>query len=192
MFSSAVATSSGSAANVAGTSSGWTGARSRRGLEPLVDDALVRGMHVDEHEAVAVLRQDVDAVQLREREAERMRVVGGGTRRPRLRGVVASAEQACVEAGGLAGHRRARVRVRRRRLRGAPRQTTARRGVGVGIALRRERRHVRATRARVVRPPRPPAARRPSPPARARPRGGRTGGRRRSRESALRSSADAR
>ena len=40
-----------------------------RGLQALVDDALVRRVHVDEHEPVAVLREDVDAVQLREREA---------------------------------------------------------------------------------------------------------------------------
>jgi hypothetical protein len=31
----------------------------------------VRRVHVDQHEARAVLRDDVDAVQLREREAER-------------------------------------------------------------------------------------------------------------------------
>ena len=35
----------------------------------------MRGVHVDEHQAVARLREDVDAVQLRERVPERM--VGG-------------------------------------------------------------------------------------------------------------------
>ena len=50
----------------------------QRRLQPLVDDALVRRVHVDEHEARAVLREHVDAVQLREREAERMRVAGVG------------------------------------------------------------------------------------------------------------------
>ena len=37
----------------------------------------MRGVHVDQHQAVAVLREHVDAVQLREREAERMIVVVG-------------------------------------------------------------------------------------------------------------------
>ena len=75
--SSAAATSSGDAANVAGTSSGCTGTRaSGRGLQALVDDPLVRRVHVDEHEAVAILREHVDAVELREREAERMLVAG--------------------------------------------------------------------------------------------------------------------
>ena len=43
-----------------------------RALQLLVHDALVRGVHVDEDQAGAVLREDVDAVQLREREAERI------------------------------------------------------------------------------------------------------------------------
>ena len=43
-------------------------------LQPLHDDALVRGVHVHEHEAGLVLRQDVDAVQLGERIAERRRL----------------------------------------------------------------------------------------------------------------------
>ena len=49
-----------------------------RGLELFVDDALVRGMHVDDDQAVPVLRQDVDAGQLGQREAQRRYVVAGG------------------------------------------------------------------------------------------------------------------
>jgi hypothetical protein len=57
-------------------------------LQALVHDALVRRMHVDEHEAGAVLREDVDAVQLRQREtradADRRRASAGRRlRRPR-------------------------------------------------------------------------------------------------------------
>ncbi len=72
------------------------------GLQPLVDDALVRRVHVHEHEAAAVLCEDVDAVELREGEAERMRIVGvprGG----RWRLGVARAEESGVERGGLGG-----------------------------------------------------------------------------------------
>ena len=43
-----------------------------RALQPLVDRALVRGVHVDEHETVRRLREDVDAVQLRDRVPERI------------------------------------------------------------------------------------------------------------------------
>src|SRR6266513_3322685 len=42
-----------------------------RSLESFVKDALVRGMHVDQYQALLVLREYVYAVQLREREAER-------------------------------------------------------------------------------------------------------------------------
>ena len=49
--------------------------RSRGGallsLELLVQDALVGGVHVDEHQAFAILRKNVDAVQLRQCGAER-------------------------------------------------------------------------------------------------------------------------
>jgi hypothetical protein len=41
-----------------------------RPLELLVEDAFVRGMHVHDDQALAVLRQDIDAVQLREGVAE--------------------------------------------------------------------------------------------------------------------------
>jgi len=47
-----------------------------RVLELLVKNALVRGVHIDDHEPVRVLRKHVDAVNLAEREAERL-VVGG-------------------------------------------------------------------------------------------------------------------
>ena len=42
-----------------------------RGLEALVDDALVRGVLVDDDEAVAGLRHDIGLMQLRARGAER-------------------------------------------------------------------------------------------------------------------------
>ena len=45
-------------------------------IELLVQDALVRRVHVDEHEPLGVLREDVDAVELAERVAERGGVVG--------------------------------------------------------------------------------------------------------------------
>ena len=40
-------------------------------LQTFIDDALVRGMHVHDDQAMPVLRQDVDAQQLSEREAQR-------------------------------------------------------------------------------------------------------------------------
>ena len=39
-------------------------------LELLVQHPLVGGVHVDENQPVAVLREDVDAVQLRQRHAQ--------------------------------------------------------------------------------------------------------------------------
>ena len=65
-----MATSSGVAAKVAGTSSGWArdGLATAIGAEllfqALVDDAFVRGVHVHQHQALGVFGQDVDAVQL--------------------------------------------------------------------------------------------------------------------------------
>src|SRR5438094_930485 len=44
-----------------------------RSLESFVKDALVRGVHVDQYQPLLVLSEDIDAVQLREREAERRR-----------------------------------------------------------------------------------------------------------------------
>jgi hypothetical protein len=75
-LASAVATSVGVAAKVAGISSGWLAERlgprpAAVGLEPLVDDALVRGVHVHHHQALGVFGQDVDAVQLRHGAAQR-------------------------------------------------------------------------------------------------------------------------
>ena len=46
-----------------------------RALELFVAYALVRGVHVDDDQAVGVLGQDVDAVELRDRIAERWRGV---------------------------------------------------------------------------------------------------------------------
>ena len=46
----------------------------------LVEYAFVRGVHVDEHQPVAVLRQDEDAVQLRQGKTEWMVVVVGQVR----------------------------------------------------------------------------------------------------------------
>ncbi len=42
------------------------------GAQALVGDALVRGVHVDQHQAARALGQDVDAHQLRQRSAERL------------------------------------------------------------------------------------------------------------------------
>ena len=52
--------------------------RVERVLEAFVDDALVRGVHVHEDEARDVLREDVDAMELREREAQHRRLRGRG------------------------------------------------------------------------------------------------------------------
>ncbi len=35
-------------------------------LQPLIDDALVGGVHIDHDQALGVFRQDIDAVQLRQ------------------------------------------------------------------------------------------------------------------------------
>ena len=40
------------------------------GFQALVNNALVRRMHVDDHQAGVVLSQDVDALQLRQRPAQ--------------------------------------------------------------------------------------------------------------------------
>ena len=40
-------------------------------FQSLVDDALMRRVHIDQHQAGVVFGQDVDAVQLRDRAAER-------------------------------------------------------------------------------------------------------------------------
>ncbi|MBK6396018.1 MAG: hypothetical protein IPF73_16180 [Betaproteobacteria bacterium] len=72
----------------------------------------MRRVHVDEHQPRAVLREHVDAVELREREAERMVVAGV---RQRRHAGPALAEQARVEGGGL-GREREGV-LRRDRLR---------------------------------------------------------------------------
>ena len=81
--------------------------RVERVLQPLVDDALVRRVHVDDHEARRVLREDVDAVQLREREPER--------------GRLARARAACASRAALVGHRGREERLVRRARAARPR-----------------------------------------------------------------------
>ena len=82
---SAISASRSDTASVAGTSSGCDAQAFAvvRGLELLVADALVRGVHVDDDQALGVLGEDVDAVQLRDRVAQR-----------RQRGVVAGRQRA--------------------------------------------------------------------------------------------------
>ena len=55
------------------------------GLQLLHHDALVRGVHVDQHQPGLVLRQDVDAVELGEGVAERGRFFAAGSGRWRQR-----------------------------------------------------------------------------------------------------------
>jgi hypothetical protein len=66
--------STGSACIDSGISSGCTAiARSaKRVLELLVQDPLVRRVHVDDHEALCVLRQHIDAMDLAKGEAKRL------------------------------------------------------------------------------------------------------------------------
>ena len=137
-------------------------ARVERALQPLVDDALVRRVHVDEHDAGAVLREHVDAVELREREAQRMRVVG---RRADRAGRLAARPRA-----GRRASRRTR-RTRRRRARIAPCRGAAYDDAAAPAppdALRARAAARAPTRARASPPPTPRAARRRSPRARAR------------------------
>ena len=69
------------------------------GLELLVEHALVRRMHVDEDEPLGALRKNVDAVQLRERGAERLRRVAAGTAQDRARAAAsAQGSPACASA----------------------------------------------------------------------------------------------
>ena len=51
------------------------------GLELLVKDAFMRSMHVDQYQASGILGQDVDAVQLSQRVAQRSTALGLGERR---------------------------------------------------------------------------------------------------------------
>ena len=122
--------------------------RAEAGLQPLVDDALVRGVHVDDHQALRVLGQDVDAAELRERAAERPVVAGrrrrrrgaargavAARRRPRQRAAAGSRreQRACGQ------RRRARLPSRpRRRPRREPGRRRARgRGARAGATSRR-------------------------------------------------------
>ena len=76
----------------------------QRGLELLVHDALVRGVHVHDHQAGGVLREHIDPSQLREGEAERRGLFAA--RRERFGSARTRPEQRVVEAGRLA-HRQA-------------------------------------------------------------------------------------
>ena len=84
-------------------------------FQALVHDALVRGMHVDNDQAVGVLGQDVGATELGERAAERPvdRLVGGVVGRSGRDGSGGSDRSVCLEAGrterrhGLACEQRA-------------------------------------------------------------------------------------
>ena len=58
-----------------------------RGLEPLIDDAFMRGVLIDDDEPVARLRHDIGFVDLRPRRAERMIEKIEGGRRARDFGV---------------------------------------------------------------------------------------------------------
>ena len=71
------------------------------GFEFFVDDALVRGVHIDDHQPMLVLRQDVDAVELRQREAKR-RNLAAWLSEGFLR-CLAAGEQHVVEGGHLRG-----------------------------------------------------------------------------------------
>ena len=50
------------------------GLRIKPGFQTLIDDALMRGMHVDHHQAGGVLREHIDAMQLRDGKAQRRQV----------------------------------------------------------------------------------------------------------------------
>ena len=46
------------------------------GLQPLIDDTFMRRVHVHDHQALRVLRQDVDAMQLAQRATQRPGRIG--------------------------------------------------------------------------------------------------------------------
>lgn len=119
-------------------------------LQALVGDALVGGVHVDQHQAAGVLRQHVDPVQLGQREAQRRHlparllrrhgtVAGGRRGSGRHRGL---AVQPRVGGGGV-GDREPQATLGRRPLRPpAPaggharhRRGSRRRGRQPGVAL---------------------------------------------------------
>ena len=56
---------------VTGTSSGCMGMAGciECGLEFFIHDAFMRGMHIDDHQSLLVLGEDVDAGELRERKS---------------------------------------------------------------------------------------------------------------------------
>ncbi|MNJ54157.1 hypothetical protein D3C77_495870 [compost metagenome] len=52
-----------------------------RGFQALVGDAFMGGMHVHQHHALGILRKDVDALELRQRIAQRRHIVLTGRQR---------------------------------------------------------------------------------------------------------------
>src|SRR5882672_1789219 len=98
-WSSTVATSSALAVKVAGISNCCVGMRS-------TSSALLSCMHVHNHQALVVLRQDVDSGQLRQGESKRMRRILRQRRRCACRCLqcgLARSEQRCIERRRLRG-----------------------------------------------------------------------------------------
>ena len=77
-----------SSSTISGISRIWRAmpSRSDRRLQPLIDEALVRGMLIDDHHAVAGLRHDIGFVHLRARGPERaVEQIGRNLRHARAR-----------------------------------------------------------------------------------------------------------
>ena len=89
------------------------------GLHALVDDTLVRGVLIDDHDAVARLRHDVSLMQLRARSAERSvdEIGRGFCGDPCVRGGRAGIERGLCGFGKAGERSRA---LRRKRRRGTP------------------------------------------------------------------------
>ena len=136
-----------------------------RGLHALVDEALVRGVLVDDDEAVARLRHDVGLVQLRARGAERpVEQIGRGLGRPRRarrptarrrRRPPARPRRSRRSAAARRASGRARIAGRA----GERRQSQPRRGVRAPAGTPRSSRCRRSSRRAGRRAPAPPAAR---------------------------------
>ena len=76
-------------------------ARIERSFEPLVHDALVRGVHVHDYQAVRVLREHVDAAELGERKSQGVLGRCGGLTFDGLLGQGLAAEEGLVECNRL-------------------------------------------------------------------------------------------
>ncbi len=157
-------------------------------LEPLVDDAFVGGVHVDHHQALRVFGQDVDALELRDRAAQRPVASG------QWRGRCAARRWAGHLDPPLAPVSCSTTTPEHRSPGGPPHQGAARPAASVDPSrperLRRPRRSQLAgsTTRPASGPPRWSAA----PPAQTRPRGARPGAPRGRHETAPRSWSDAR